>query len=136
MKKKTLKKWSNRLMKASVEICESDTKKQKIDYISSKQLKRMISSRAFREYFKKYKGITFHDVDYYLIHNEGNESDETYGPVFDEGTHNYILKDIIGIFNYTLIIDNPSIEYLHIIKNRKFYIRLGYVFRTAEIVMV
>lgn len=136
MKKKTLKKWTNILMRASVEKSGLEDTSRKVNYISSKQLKRMISNKAFKDYFKKYKGITFHDIDHYLTNNECNENDESSRMIFDERTYDYILKDHISIFDYILIVDNPSIEYLHITKNRKFYLEIDPINKTAEIVMV
>lgn len=114
MKKKTIKKLANRLMKSAMFIFDEE---KKIKYISSKQLGRLLSSKEFKNFFTKYQGFKFEDIDFYLFRNVDYSQ-----PVYDKVIQNYVVRTKSDIFDYTLIIDNPSREYVHLIKNRKFYL--------------
>ena len=92
---------------------------KKVKYISSKQLGRLLSSKEFKNFFTKYKGFEFEDIDYHL-----SRSVTFSQPVYDKVLQAYVLRTKMDIFDYTMIIDNPCREYIHFIKNRKFYLEL------------
>lgn len=127
MKKKTIKKWANRLMKYAVFGIGEE---KKIKYISNKQLGRMLSSKEFKNFFSKYRGFRFEDIDFYL-HSEI----QYLQPVYDKTLQNYVIRTEFNIFNYTLIIDNPSREHVHLIKNRKFYLNFYEFFDNGRVII-